>query len=228
MSEIPALAAAAIVGYLAGSISFTRLVARVVLPGESLEMTRLAFGDDGRPVDIRGVSATSLSVRAGRRWALVVVALDMAKAALPTLAFGLLAPGTEAALGAAAAAVAGHVWPAWHRFVGGFGVSPILGALLVIDPLAIPATIVVAGGIGLLLADRLIAYDGWTVLLGPWFVLRGETAEAVWALVVAGIYWWAMRTEVIDHLRRVRRGGRPWRERLGDIRAGYTGEPDDH
>jgi len=37
------------------------------------------------------------------------------------------------------------------------------------------------------------------------------------------VYWFAMRAEVIDHLRRVRRGGRSWRERLRDLRS-YTGE----
>lgn len=218
------LLAAALIGYLLGSISFTRIVAARVAPDADLSETSFAYAEGGEPVRVQGVSASSLRAHAGGRWALVVVVLDVAKAAVPALAFERLAPGTDAALVAAAAAVVGHVWPVWHGFVGGFGVSPMIGGLLVIDPLALLVTIAVAGLIGVALADRLVAFDGWTLLLIPWFAYRGEPPEAVYALIVVGVYWFAMRAEVRDHLRRVRRGGRPWRERLRDLRS-YAGEP---
>lgn len=217
------LAVAAVVGYLIGSISFTRLVGTRVVPDADLLETTLAYADDGESVPVRGVSATSLRTHAGGWWALLVVVLDIAKAAVPTLAFGWLAPETDAMTVAAAAAVIGHVWPVWHGFVGGFGVSPMIGGLLVIDPLALAATIAVGGLFGLLLADRLVAFDGWTLLLIPWFAWRGEPVEVAYAVVVVAVYWFAMRAEVLDHLRRVRRGGRSWRERVRDLRS-YTGE----
>jgi len=229
MNDAPILLLAAVVGYLAGSISFARLVGRVAAPGTDLLEATLAYDGGGREaVASTGVSASNVAVRAGRRWALLVVGLDVSKAALPTLAFALVAPDTDARLVAAAAAVGGHVWPVWHGFVGGYGISPILGGLLVIDPLAIVVTILVGGILGVALADRLVAYDGWTVLLVPWFALvRGDPAAAVWAALVVAIYWFAMRAEVADHLRRLRRGGRSWHERLGDIRSGYVGRPSD-
>lgn len=229
MTDPGTLLLAAAVGYLAGSISFARLVGRITAPGADLLEATLAYDGAGHdPVASSGVSATNVAVRAGRGWALLVVVLDIAKAALPTLVFALLAPDTDARLVVAAAAVVGHVWPVWHGFVGGYGISPILGGLLVIDPLAIVVTILAGGVLGLVLADRLVAYDGWTVLLVPWFALvRGDPAAALWAAIVVAIYWYAMRAEVGDHLRRVRRGGRSWRERLGDIRAGYVGRPTD-
>jgi glycerol-3-phosphate acyltransferase PlsY len=217
------LAAAAAVGYLVGSISFTRLVGARVVPDADLLETTLTYADGAEPVRVQGVSASSLRAHAGLRWALLVVVLDVAKAAIPALAFHLLAPETDAMLLAAAAAVVGHVWPVWHGFVGGFGVSPMIGGLLVIDPLALVATIAVGVVLGVLLADRLIAFDGWTVLLIPWFAWQGGSAEVVYAVIVVAVYWFAMRAEVVDHLRRVRRGGRPWRERLRDLRS-YTGE----
>lgn len=86
-----------------------------------------------------------------------------------------------------------------------------------------PATIA-AGVIGVALAGRLVAFDGWTLLLIPWFAWRGDPAEVVYALVVVAVYWFAMRAEVRDHVRRLRRGGRTWRERLRDLRS-YAGEP---
>lgn len=224
MADPSALLAAGAAGYLLGSISSARLVARAVAPGVDLRDTRVAHDGAGdEPIPLAGVSATSVAAHLGGRWALVVALLDVAKVALPTLASALLAPGTDAPLVAAATAVVGHVWPVWHRFVGGFGVTTILGGLLVLDPLAIPVTIAVGGVLGLALADRLVGFDGWTLLLPGWFLLRGEPSGAVYAVVVVAVYWFAMRDEVLDHLRRLRRGGRGWRERLGDFRSGYTG-----
>jgi glycerol-3-phosphate acyltransferase PlsY len=223
VSGVAWLVAAAVVGYLIGSISFTRLIGARVAPEADLLETTLTYSDESEPVPVQGVSATSLRTHAGGWWALLVVVLDIAKASVPALAFGWLAPETDATPVAAAAAVIGHVWPVWHGFVGGFGVSPMIGGLLVIDPLALVATIAVGGLLGLLLADRLVAFDGWTLLLIPWFAWRGEPVEVAYAVVVVAVYWFAMRAEVFDHVRRVRRGGRPWRERLRDLRS-YTGE----
>ncbi len=225
MSDLPALLAWGLAGFLVGSISFARIVAGQVRPEHPVGVDDLAFGADGTTIAVRGVSATSVSVRAGRRWGFLVVLLDAGKAAAVTLAARELAPGTDADLVAATFAVAGHVWPVWHRFSGGFGVSPMLGALLVIDPVALPATILAGMLIGVVVADRLLVYDGWTLLLPAWFlVVRADPAAALATGAMTAIYWWAMRDEVQDHLRRIRAGRHSWKERFADIRAGYTGD----
>jgi glycerol-3-phosphate acyltransferase PlsY len=214
-----------VVGYLVGSISFARVVGRFVAPGEVPSTARLEFNAAG-VVEVEGVSATSVSITAGRRWGLLVSVLDIAKAALVTLAFRLMAPDEPAYLVAATFAVVGHIWPLWHRFRGGFGVSPILGGLLVVDPVAVLVTIPLGIVIGLVLADRLVVFDGWTVLLTPWFlVVRDEPEAALYALLTTLLYWWAMRVEIRDHLARLRTGPRDWHSRFADIRKGYTGHP---
>jgi len=217
---------AAIAGYLVGSISFARIVGTRVAPDEDLSAAALQF-HEGSDVVVSGVSATSVSIRAGRRWGLLVSLLDIGKAALVTAVFRVLAPDEPAYLAAALFAVVGHVWPLYYRFRGGFGVSPMLGGLLVIDPLALLVTIAVTIVIGGLLADRLIVYDGWTLLLAPWFLfVRDDPAAALYGLLVAALYWWAMRVEVIDHIQRLRDGPRDWRSRFRDVQKGYTGHPD--
>lgn len=220
------LALAASLGYLVGSISFARVVGRRVSFGADLSRARLEF-HEGSGVTVEGVSATSVSIVAGRRWGLLVVVLDMAKATAVTGLFRLAAPDEPAYLVAALFAVVGHVWPLYYRFRGGFGVSPILGGLLAIDPLALLVTIPLATAIGAVLADRLLVYDGWTLLLAPWFLfVRDDPSAALYGLLVAVLYWWAMRVEVIDHMRRLRDGPRDWRSRFRDVRRGYTGHPD--
>ena len=217
---------AAIAGYLVGSISFARVIGTRVVPGDDLESAKLQF-HEGSDVEVSGVSATSVSIRAGRRWGLLVSLLDIGKAALVTGVFRLIAPDEPAYLVAAFFAVVGHVWPVYYRFRGGFGVSPMLGGLLVIDPVALVVTIPVSIAIGVLLADRLIVYDGWTLLLAPWFLfVRDDPAAALYGLLVAVLYWWAMRVEVIDHFQRLRAGPRDWRSRFRDVQKGYTGHAD--
>lgn len=217
---------AALLGYLVGSISFARIVARFVAPAAPLGTDRLEFHAGSPGVAVSGVSATSVSVRAGRRWGFLVALLDIAKAAVVTALCRWLFPDDQAYLAAAAFVVVGHVWPLWHRFRGGFGVSPMLGGLLVVDPIALLVTIPLGIVIGLALADRLIAFDGWTLLLTPWFLFgRSDPAAALYALAITLLYWWAMRVEVRDHLDRLRRGPRDWRSRFADIRRGYTGDP---
>ena len=219
------LLVAALAGYVVGSISFARVIGRVVLPGQDLSTATLQF-DAGDAVEVKGISATSVSIRAGRRWGLLVSLLDIAKAAVVTAAFRLIAPDEPAYLAAATFVVVGHIWPLWYHFRGGFGVSPMVGGLLVVDPVALLVTIPLGIAIGMLLADRLIAFDGWTLLLTPWFlVVRDDVAAAIYAIVITLLYWWAMRVEVFGHISRLRAGPRDWRSRFADIRKGYTGDP---
>ena len=70
---------------------------------------------------------------AGRRAGALVLALDLAKGALPTLA-ALLISGRLLAVACWAAAVAGHVFPGTRRLRGGKGVATGGGGALVLYP----------------------------------------------------------------------------------------------
>jgi glycerol-3-phosphate acyltransferase PlsY len=103
-----------------------------------------------RDVDIRregsgNAGGTNAFRTQGFRFALAVVIIDVGKgvfatALLPLLALpGLadpVAPATQA-VACAAAAVFGHCFPLWHGFRGGKGGATALGALCVLQPLAL-------------------------------------------------------------------------------------------
>jgi len=108
VSDWPALLAWGLAGYLVGSISFARLVLGRVRPGHAVGIDDLAFGADGTQVAVRGVSATSVSIRAGRRWGFLVVLLDAGKVAAVALAAREISPGPDAGIVAATAAVTGY------------------------------------------------------------------------------------------------------------------------
>jgi glycerol-3-phosphate acyltransferase PlsY len=95
-----------------------------------------ARGVDLREVGSGNIGATNAVRAMGRRWGLLVFALDVAKAALPVaLASTRFADPTSIAW-ISLAAILGHVFPIYLRFRGGKGVACALGVFLVLAPKA--------------------------------------------------------------------------------------------
>jgi len=145
-----------------------------------------------RHVDIRqsgsgNAGGTNAFRTQGFWFALGVVIIDIGKGALaagfvPTLALGLPAgagqlPHLQLACGFAA--VVGHCYPVWYGFRGGKGAATAIGALLVIEPLAILPMVFVwltvltlTGWVGL---GTMLA----AISLVPAFILLGADASTV-------------------------------------------------
>ena len=100
-------------GYLLGSLSFARLVARWAAPGEDISSTMIKIEGASRDFELKTISATSLSARSGPRAGCTVSLLDMAKVALPMVALNtwLLPEQPAAMLILAAGGVLGHNYP---------------------------------------------------------------------------------------------------------------------
>ncbi len=103
--------------YMVGSISFSLLIVKATA---GLDIRDRGSGNAG---------ATNVLRVAGKPAAAGVLLLDVVKGALPVKAAQALgAPGSI--IGAVAvAAVVGHIFPIYHSFRGGKGVSTVTGAL---------------------------------------------------------------------------------------------------
>ncbi len=118
--------------YLIGSVPFAYLVSKAVR------------GIDIREVGSGNVGATNVGRALGRKWGILVFALDVLKGFLPTLA-ALLLHGCRIGepalpLGAALtgfASVAGHNWPIFLKFKGGKGMATSCGVFLAVFPLGL-------------------------------------------------------------------------------------------
>jgi len=109
------LAAAALLGYLLGSIPF------------GLIITRLAGLGDIRAIGSGNIGTTNV-LRTGRKdLAAATLILDGLKGTLAVLIAARW--GADAAIVAAVAAFLGHIFPVWLRFKGGKGVATFLGLL---------------------------------------------------------------------------------------------------
>jgi glycerol-3-phosphate acyltransferase PlsY len=120
----------AIFAYLLGSIPFGYLVVRV-------------RGADIRKAGSGNIGAANVARNAGFVAGALTLALDAAKGFAAVWAASHWTGGSiRWMMGAAVAAVAGHVFPVWLRFKGGKGVATGLGVFLPICPEAVGAGVV--------------------------------------------------------------------------------------
>jgi glycerol-3-phosphate acyltransferase PlsY len=221
LTSLLPIVGAALAGYLVGSISFARIVGGRVARLQDLTVTEYEIDKAGTRIVSRGVSPAGIGLRAGGRWGFLAALLEIAKAFIVTMVFVVVAPGSGADYAAATGAVIGHAYPIYYRFVGGFGQSPILGSLIALEWIAVPVVTGGGYGIGILVADALVAYEGWPLLVVPWAIWRGDLGFMAFAVVVNAVYWFRMWPEVRQRIEHQRRNPRSRRDRLAEIRKGY-------
>ena len=119
--------AAVLLGYLLGSLPTAQLAARRAARAVT-DIHRIGDGNAG---------AGNVGRLFGRRWGILVGAVDIAKGAAPVFAVnllvGIVAPdGVERGASgpgmlAGVSAIAGHIWPVWLRWRGGRGAATAVG-----------------------------------------------------------------------------------------------------
>ncbi len=191
MSATLAIIAAAIGGYLLGSIPF------------GLVLTKLAGLGDIRQIGSGNIGATNV-LRTGRKdLALATLLLDAGKAGVAALIAGALL-GPIPGLVAGAAAFVGHLYPVWLGFNGGKGVATFMGTLLVAAwpvGLAAAATWLITAGLfrissfAALVAAALSPFIA--LAIGHFFPgMPGGVPVAICAAFMAALVYWRHRANI--------------------------------
>jgi glycerol-3-phosphate acyltransferase PlsY len=124
-----AILAAAVIGYLLGSIPF------------GLVLTRLAGLGDIRQIGSGNIGATNVLRTGNKALAALTLVFDVLKGSAAALIGS--AWSEEAALAGGVAVIIGHMFPVWLGFRGGKAVATTLGVLLVLAwPVAVLAFLV--------------------------------------------------------------------------------------
>jgi len=164
------LLAAAVLGYLLGSIPFGLLVAR------------LAGLGDIRQIGSGNIGATNVLRTGSRSAAALTLMLDLAKGVVAVvIAAGW---GEDAVLLAAGGAIIGHMFPVWLGFRGGKGVATALGLVMALAwPVALAAALV------WLATTLLFRYSSLAALVAAVVgaALAPFLADPMTATVIAGI-----------------------------------------
>jgi acyl-phosphate glycerol 3-phosphate acyltransferase len=156
-----------LLGYLIGSIPFGYLVYYWVR------------GVDIRTVGSGNIGATNVGRNLGFHHFLLVLALDVLKGFLPTLAvpLGLKSMGSmppaDLPVFVALASILGHNFPVYLRFKGGKGVATSLGGLLALDPIACGAA-----AVGFFIVFFLTRYVSLSSIAGALAFAAGHFARA--------------------------------------------------
>ena len=154
-------------GYLFGSISTARIITQIVSPGTKLDGVDLPDQKTGGTFTLNSVGATTASVILGPRIGGLIGMLDILKGALPALILRLVFPDQPYFLFIGTAIILGHIWPLYYRFRGGVGLSPALGVLLVLDPLGMLISVLVAFILGIFIIREI----SFTAMGGPWLLI---------------------------------------------------------
>jgi len=167
--------------YLVGSIPFGLLLGKMA-------------GIDVRTAGSGNIGATNVSRLAGKKFGLITLLLDMAKALLPMLLVGLwLRDSQQKELWVAlsgAAAFLGHLYPVYLKFKGGKGVATALGIFIYIAPVA--ALLDLAIFIGVVYNWGYVSLGSLTAALmmpGLVWLIDGSMNNAVLALFIGVLIW---------------------------------------
>jgi glycerol-3-phosphate acyltransferase PlsY len=189
---LPWLLVALSVGYLAGSVPFGVLVARVFNLG------------DLRKIGSGNIGATNVLRTGNKLAAFMTVLLDAIKGAVPVLIF-LNLWGDLAGQAAGLGAFLGHCFPIWLRFRGGKGMATYLGVMLAVHPLtwvALCLTWLAAAALTRISSAGALA----VATSGPVFLILFSRWEAVLMSIILGVLVWIRHHTNIS---RILRGEEP-------------------
>jgi len=179
-------------GYLAGSIPFGMIVARLFRLG------------DLRNIGSGNIGATNVLRTGNRPAALATLLLDALKGAVPVWYF-LSTSGDLAAQAAGLGAFLGHCFPVWLRFRGGKGVATWFGIMLAIHPLtwvALCLTWLAAAMLTRISSVGALA----AAAAGPLWLIVFDRWEAVLLAIILGVLVWLRHHA---NIRRILRGEEP-------------------
>jgi acyl phosphate:glycerol-3-phosphate acyltransferase len=184
-------ALAVVLAYLLGSIPFAYLAGR-------------SRGVDLRTVGSGNLGAANVFRTLGRDMGIAVMVADILKGVVAVVIARLITDDPWPAV-AAAAAMAGHVFPVWLRFKGGKGVATTLGTLIAANWMV---------GIGACLVWLAIAvlfrYSSLSALMAvaaaPFLALWLGTHPQAWLAAFAALLVWIRHS---DNIHRLLKGEEP-------------------
>lgn len=189
-----------LLAYLLGSISFAVL------------LVRATTGRDIRAEGSGNAGATNVLRSHGKKLALLVALLDVAKGVAAVLLMRLVTADPRWSAAAGFAAILGHVFPVFYGFRGGKGVATAVGAFLALSPLAL--LVCLAAFLAIVAATRYVSLASVVALalLPPVSGLFFHAPRAV--VTAAGLTALLIVVKHLPNLKRLARGeerklGRP-------------------
>lgn len=197
----------AIFSYLIGSISFTRIISRLVNPSVDLENVELPTSEGGTH-QMKIVGATTASIKLGPKVGCTIGILDILKGVIPVLGLMLIFPDDYYHLVAAVFVVVGHNWPVFYKFRGGAGISSIYGGFFVVDFLGTVVSTIASLIFGFFIVrDVVVAYVSGVMFMLIWLIFaKGDWPHIIYGIVINIIFILGFVPEIKDYLKQKQEG----------------------
>ena len=188
---------AAIIGYLLGSISFTRIILAIRAPGAQVEDIQETIPGSDETFTSTSTGASAVMHQLGAKWGGITMLLDMLKAVIPTLLFRLLFPENYYYMVTALFVMFGHNYPLYYRFKGGRGLAAMMGGFFVFDFIGVIVTAILGIVFGILSGQAvLIRWTGMILMVFWAMIFHDGWQPSVYVLLANAIFWFAMREEL--------------------------------
>jgi len=179
----------AIGGYLIGSISSARIITYLFSRNKKVpEETTIEIETSDKKIVTKLVSATTVSTNVGPKFGFLTYVCDVLKIFIPTILLKSQFPDYHYYLLFATTGVVGHIWPIYHNFRGGRGISAIYGGIFAVDWMGV----FVGAFSGLLfglfiLRDLYLTYTAGLLFLIPWLWFRTHDIYVILYIIVVNI-----------------------------------------
>jgi glycerol-3-phosphate acyltransferase PlsY len=168
----------------------------------SFWLARAVYGVDLRTEGSRNLGGTNTFRVLGWKAALPVTLVDIGKGWLPVWYFPEIQPATSPstwALAYGGAAVLGHVFSFWVRFMGGKGIATSAGVLLGLAPVAV--TVCLGVWLGVVSVTRIVSAASLsaavTLPVAVYFLPGREGSTLVWfAGAISLLVAWSHRSNI--------------------------------
>ncbi len=173
----------AAIGYLAGSVPFGMILARVMGLG------------DLRQIGSGNIGATNVLRTGNKTAAALTLLLDAAKGAIPVLVARACAAEDAVQL-TALAAFLGHCYPVWLGFKGGKGVATFLGVALALNWVVGVAALLTWLAVAVVFRFSSLAALTAAGLAPVWTAILTDNPDFLLFLVLAILIYWRHRANI--------------------------------
>lgn len=187
----------AITGYLAGSVSFARLVYYSVTKSTYIEPYSEPVKNSDETFDTDFVSASLVNKRIGARYGCLTSIADMLKVAIPMIIARFVFTSEPYFLIIPVTGILGHYLPIYHGFKGGRGETIMLGSMFVINWFGAILVNIVATIVGFLTGSVVILrFTGYIFMIfWSWYYFN-DFRYALCMFLLNFLFWFSMRKEV--------------------------------
>ena len=186
----PMYLAAGLLGYLIGSISFARIITRLITKSSHVDKLKQKLPGTDHSLESDSVSATTVSVNLGKKYGCLTAVLDILKVMMPTFLLKYFFPEHPLYLLTALTVIIGHDYPLYHKFKGGGGESTIMGALIVINWFGIFISTAAAMILGFMVGRILVMRYGMYLLMILWYWIYFQDPYHVVFMILANLVLW--------------------------------------